>query len=118
MRELVFKNLISEDRTKKDLYISEVVDKNGMRTVMTRHSIYKIGDHNKITNPEEITKWHSNQIRNNKRQVFILKRRDTKLKKDIFACDVVGDLYVVVDDILYSIAFKHSFEVDFLSIQR
>lgn len=119
MRELVFKNLTSDDRRRKDLYISETIDKNGVKTITQRHSVYIIRDHNRFNNVAELIKWQKNtHINGNKRHVFIFKKRDTKSKKESFVCDVVGTFYAVLKTHVYSIAFKHSFEVDFLATKN
>ena len=119
MREVIFKNLTSGDRTKRDLYISETIENNGVKTIIQRHSVYRIGSHNKIKTPKELVELQSKgSVEYDKRHVFIFKKRDTKLKKDSFICDIVGKFYAIVKDELYSIAFKHSFEIDFLSVAK
>jgi len=115
MRELIFKNLTSENKRRKDLYISETLDKDGVRTITRRHSVYIIGNRNKVKDEKELMQHKTqNPINTTSRHVFIFKKRDTKLKKDSFICDVVGKFYAVVKNDLYSVAFKHSFEIDFL----
>jgi hypothetical protein len=59
MRELVFKNLTSGDKRRKDLYISETIERNGVRTVTQRHSIYVINSHNKFNTSNELIQWQS-----------------------------------------------------------
>jgi len=119
MRELVFKNLISDDRKRRDLFISETNEKNGVKTVTKRHSTYIISETRKITDPKELAEWQKeNSVKYNKRHVFIFKKKDTESKEDSFVCDVVGKFYAVVKDELYSIAFKHSFELDFLLVKK
>ncbi|MBU1853910.1 MAG: hypothetical protein KJ957_07700 [Candidatus Omnitrophica bacterium] len=116
MRELLFKNLTSKDKTRKDLYIAETVERDGVKTITRRHSVYIVEDHSKFKNPDglKINKAKAQLDSTNKRHVFIFKKRDTKLKKDCFICDVIGRFFAVVDSEIYSIAFKHSFEIDFL----
>ncbi len=115
MRELVFKNLTSEDKRRRDLYISETLDKNGVKTITRRHSVYIIGKRSKVKDEKELMQ-HKIQAPTNttNRHVFIFKKRKTKLKKDSCICEVVGKFYAVVKNDLYSVAFKHSFEIDFL----
>ena len=118
MRELLFKALTSEDRTRKDLTMSETVENNGLKTVTRRHSLYIIGDHHRITDPQELLDWQAQPPKSaDRRHIFIFKKQDRNLKKDSFICDVVGKFYAVVKGELYSIAFKHSFEIDFLFAQ-
>ena len=119
MRELTFKNLTSQNKKRKDLYISETIDRDGVRTITRRHSVYIIANHTKIKNPKRLTQYKTKPPEDStKRHVFIFKKRDTKLKRDTFVCDVVGKFYAVVKSEIYSIAFKHSFEIDFLFDQN
>ena len=117
MRELVFKNLTSGDKKRRDLFISETIEKNGIKTMTQRHSIYVINGHNIFVNPEELIQWKTKACMNNRRHVFIFKKRNTKEKKDSFVCDVVGKFYAVIKNEVYSIGFKHSFEIDFQPVK-
>lgn len=115
MRELVFKNLTSLDKKRRDLSISETIEQNGIKTITRRHSVYIISGRNKCYNPDDlmpIQKVIPGDY--NKRHIFIYKKRDTKVGKDTFVCDVVGKFYAVVKEEVYAIAFKHSFEIDFV----
>jgi len=115
MRELLFKNITSENKKRKDLYVSETFDNDGITTTTQRRSTYIMGACNKFKNLEEILEWKKNIGPNpGKRHIFIIKKRDTKLNKDAFVCDVIGKFYAVSDCDIYSVVFKHSFEVDFL----
>jgi hypothetical protein len=114
MRELLFKNITSENKKRKDLFVSETFDQNGVTTTTQRRSTYIIGACNKFKSLEELLAWKKNVGQNaGKRHVFIIKKRDTILNKDAFICDVIGKFYAVSQCDIYSVAFKHSFEVDF-----
>ena len=114
MRELLFKNITSENKKRKDLYVSETVDRDGVITTTQRHSTYILGGCNKFKSLEELAEWKKTTgLKASKRHIFIIKKRDTSLHKDMFICDVVGRFYAVSGSDIYSIAFKHSFEIDF-----
>ena len=114
MRELLFKDITSENKKRKDLFVSETFDQNGVTTTTQRRSTYIIGACNKFKNLEELLAWKKNVGPNaGKRHVFIIKKRDTILNKDAFICDIIGKFYAVSQCDIYSVAFKHSFEVDF-----
>ena len=119
MRELVYKNLTTGNKKRKDLFITETVEKDGLKTVTRRHSMYVVGGHTRFSNPKEVM--YFKKIRSagaNKRHIFIFKKRDSISKKDIFVCDVVGKFYAVVKNDLYSVAFKHSLEIDFFCTEK
>ena len=118
MKELLFKDITSEDKKRKDLYVSETIDKDGITTTTQRHSTYILGGRNNFKTLEEMANWKKTiGLNANKRHIFIIKKRDTKLGKDMFICDIVGRFYAVSGFDIYSIAFKHSFEVDFAHTQ-
>ncbi len=120
MREIVVKNITSENKRKKDLYITEIVEKNGLKTITRRHSLYILRRHNKIGDPNELIVNQSGLEMNNKtkRHVFIFKKQDTKHKKESFICDVVGKFYAVVKDEFYSLRTRDSFVIDILALQE
>ena len=118
MRELLFKDITSGDKKRKDLYVSETVNKNGVTATTQRHSTYIIGGCNKFKTLEELAEWKKATGQTaEKRHIFIIKKHDTKHSKDIFTCDIVGRFYAVTGCDIYSVAFKHSFEVDFTYTQ-
>jgi len=118
MRELLFKNITSGNKKRKDLYVTETLNRNGITTITQRHSTYIVGACNKFKTLEELAEWKKTTgLKANKRHVFIIKKRDSKLNKDMFICDIVGRFYAVTGSDIYSIAFKHSFEVDFLYVK-
>ena len=116
MRELVFKNLTSVNKKRRELFISETVENNGVKTTTQRHSTYIISTHMKFNNQKELIEWQKNKMphASKKRHVFIFKKRDTEARTDSFVCDVVGNFYAIVNYEVYQIAFKHSFQIDFL----
>lgn len=118
MRELMFKNLTSIDKKRKDIFITETIEKGGIRTITQRHSTYIINNRNSFSDHKELKEWQKVVSVHNRRHIFIFKKRDTKEKKDIFICDVVGKFYAVVKNSVYSVAFKHSFEIDFLPAEK
>jgi hypothetical protein len=103
MRELVFKNLTSGNKKRKDLYISETIEKNGLKTVMRRHSSYLIGNSGNVDKGTSA----------NNKHVFISRKRDTKLGKSAFVYDVVGKFYTIINEEVYPVTFKHSLEINF-----
>ena len=74
MRELLFKNITSENKKRKDLYVSETFDNDGITTTTQRRSTYIMGACNKFKNLEEILEWKKNIGPNpGKRHIFIIK---------------------------------------------
>lgn len=118
MRELVFKNLTSVNKKRRDLLISETVERNGIKTITKRHSVYIVTKHIKLEGIDGITPKNAFTPSDyNKRHIFICKKKDTRLGKDSFICDVIGRVYAIAEGEMYTIAFKHSFELDFVLVK-
>lgn len=106
MRDLLFKNLTSEDKKRKMISSSEIVDKAGVRTIVRRHFIYfakEIEDNN-------VTK-HSPYL-------FVLKERNTKEKKEKFYCRMKGSVYAVCQGHLFLVQFMHSLKINIVAISK
>lgn len=106
MRDLLFKNLISEDKKRRMISSSEIVDKSGVRTIVRRHFIYfakEIQD-NQTTKPSPC--------------LFVLKEHNTKEKKEKFYCRMKGSIYTVSGGHLFLVQFMHSLKITILAISK
>lgn len=100
MRNLVFKNLTSEDRTKKIIVSTETFDKSGIRTYISRHLICLIRE---ITPDESLSQVSPS--------LYILKERNNQTQKERFIFRLKGSIYTVVNGHLYLISFLHSLRI-------
>ena len=99
MRDLLYKNLTSEDRRRKTISSSEIVDKQGVRSVVHRHfsCIIKEADSSNLT-------------------VFapslnVVKQRNTKLHQEHFFCKMKGRMLIANSSKLYNIYFIHTLNI-------
>lgn len=118
MREVIFKNLTSVQSRKKDILLKEVFERNGIKARTERRSFYFIKDVNHLESDEELRKWVSSQADVNapvKRHFHIMKVHNDNLGTDRFLCKILGIFYAVVDRDVYTIAFLHSFKINFLN---
>ena len=116
MREVVFKNLTSPRSGKKDILLKEVFQRDGVTAKTERRSFYFIKDISRLQNDEELQTWVSSQNNKNepvKRHFHILKEHSDALGTDKFICKILGLFYAVVDRDIYTIAFLHSFKINF-----
>ena len=104
MRDLLFKNLTSQDHRRKVLASSEIVDKAGIRTIVRRHFVYFVKEVN------------DNKLENHSPYLFVLKERNTKQKTERFYCRMKGNIYAVCQGRLFLIQFMHSLKIKLTAI--
>ncbi len=100
MRDLLFKNLSCPRRGRKILASSEVADKEGVHSVVRRHFAYIVKP---IPNP---------QVDKPEPYLYVLKERNTLLKREHFFCKVKGSVLAVNEGKFYLIIFVHTLNVE------
>ena len=100
MRDLIFKNLVSDDRKKRILQAQEIISNDGVRTEIYRGFVCLI-------KPAEETKDQTEQP-----QVYITKYHDTKLQTEKLLLKIKGGLYAINNGELYFLSFCHSLRVN------
>lgn len=116
MREVLFKNLTSIQSRKKDILLKEVFERDGVVARTERRSFYFIKDVNNLHSDEELERWANSQEDRKepiKRRLHIMKEHNDALGIDKFICKIFGIFYAVVGKDIYTIAFLHSFKINF-----
>jgi len=101
MRDLVFKNLTSQDKRKRVLWASETINEDGILTKIHKYLIYIIKEAKK----DEVHK-------NEKPEVYVLKQRNTKEKTERFQIKMKGAIYCLAKEKCYFISFCHTLKID------
>jgi len=106
MRDLLFKNLTSEDKRRKIIATSEIMDKEGVRSTIRRHfvCILKEVESNKTEMPLP--------------NLYILKERNRKSQKEKFFCRIKGSVYAIANGKLFLILFMHSLKINLETIPQ
>lgn len=105
MRDLIYKNLISEDRKRKIVATSEITDKEGVHSVIRRHFICIV---------KEIK---DNNMQGPVPYVYVLKKRDTREQKEEFFCRIKGSMFAVNCGRLFLIQYMHSLKIDLSAVK-
>ncbi len=116
MREVVYKNLTSARSGKKDVLFKEVFERDGVTARTERRSFYFIKEVVHLKSDEELQTWIGSQNNRSepvKRHFHIMKEHNDALGTDKFICKILGLFYAVVDRDIYTIAFLHSFKINF-----
>ena len=99
MRDLLYKNLTSSDHRRKIISSSEIVDKEGVHSVVHRHfsCIVKEVTETGVTTPQP--------------SLYVLKERNTKQNQEHFFCKVKGSIIAAAAGKLYNIYFIHTLSI-------
>lgn len=99
MRDLLFKNLTSNDKKKRIITSAEIVDRQGVRSTIRRHFVCVAKEmlDKKMEQPSPY--------------LFVVKERNTKERREKFFCRVKGSIYAVCNGKLYLILFMHSLRI-------
>lgn len=115
MREIVFRNLISQDKRHADISITEVFENKDVVTTAEKSCIYVIKKQ-ELLGPSlncEIPYLIEDLSKNNcpKRQFFITRFQDEKKHSEYLFLRVLGDFYVVFANQLFLVSFKYMMKV-------
>ena len=116
MREVVFKNMVSDNSRVKNIFLQEVFERDGMVARTERRCFYYIKEVTPMQEVKNLEKWveRKNTIEPlGKRQFHIFKQHSDQKGEDKLICKIIGTFYAIVNTKVYTIAFLHSFKVRF-----
>jgi hypothetical protein len=99
MRDLLFKNLTSLPKKRRIITSSEIIDKQGIRSIIRRHFICMI---------KEVK---GNQFPKPQPYLYVLKERNNNEQKEKFFCRIKGSLYAINNNRIFLILFMHSLKI-------
>lgn len=106
MRDIVFKNLVSDQKKRRIISTSEVSDDKGIRSIIRRHFVYIV---KQITNEQEQTPRPVPYL-------YILKEHNNKEQKERFFCRIKGSMYTIFNGKPVLILFMHSLKITFKTL--
>jgi len=106
MRDLLFKNLTSEDKKRRIISSLEVADREGVRTAIHRHFVCII---------KEV---QYGQFRPPSPYIYVLRNRNNKEQREQFFCRIKSSVYAVNNGKLFLILFMHSLKINLTSITK
>ena len=116
MREILFKDLTSIASRKKDIFLREVFERDGVIAKTERRCFYFIKEVLPVDGPDRLQEWLNSQSETpspKKRHFYILKEHSDSLGEDKVVCKIAGTFYAVAGQNVYTIAFLHSFKARF-----
>jgi len=114
MREMLFRDLNSDDRRKKDLILTELREEDGISTRVEKRYTYSVTAVTRPTNlqdapaamqlPDSWSLWANPE---RPRQVFVRKSRDKHDGSEYFTYKIVGSFYAVQEAVTYLVKYRH-----------
>ncbi|MFH0791092.1 MAG: hypothetical protein V2A64_05620 [Candidatus Omnitrophota bacterium] len=104
MRDIVFKNLVSDQKKRRIISTSEVTDDKGIRSVIRRHFVYIV---------KQIS---GRQVNRPVPYLYVLKEHNNKEQKEKFFCRIKGSMYTVCNGKPLLILFMHSLKITFKTL--
>jgi len=101
MRDLVFKNLTSRNKSRRILLAKEIINEEGILTKIQKHLIYDI---------RELRNNNTQDLKTNN-ELFIIKEKNTKLKTESFFIKMKSSVYVNSDKRVFLVNFLHSLKI-------
>ena len=117
MHEVTFKHRKSVESSKKDIFLREVFEKDGIISTTERRCFYFIKNVKKLSEGQDLKEWidlENNSVPPGKRHFSVFKEHNDRLGTDKLICKIAGIFYAVVDRRIYTIAFLHHFKVSFI----
>ncbi|MFA5059233.1 MAG: hypothetical protein WC676_01215 [Candidatus Omnitrophota bacterium] len=102
MRELLFKNLVSKDRKRTELFLSEHLEKDGLAQHVEKRTVYKIKEILEFTQPADLQLFIDQRKKDaHQPQTYIIRTIDKKQATEKYICNMVGLQYAVLGDKIY-----------------
>jgi len=115
MREIVYKNLTGKDKNRRDLYVKELVSKDGVLARIERKCSYFIRKKIYIEDPNDLESLNLLKRSKNawkKKHFHVLRRHNSNTGEDTLICKVASTFYAIVGHYVFCIAFVHQFKMD------
>jgi hypothetical protein len=100
MRDLLYKNLTSVERGRKIVSSSEIMDKDGVHSVIRRYFAYTV------------KQVESTNVNKPDPYLYVLKERNSKEKREHFFCKIKGNILAANKGKLLLILFVHTLSIE------
>ena len=115
MREIIFKNLTTKNHRRRDLWIQETADENGLHAEIQKRCVFLIKNHKRLPGEGAVERWinkHSNDRQCRLRNLTVIRTENTKEGTKHFFFKAIGSFYAVMGEEIFSIGFVQTYEVN------
>ena len=117
MREMVLKNLVSDDKKRREIFISESLNEQGAIQKLEKRTIYIIKEVLKVTpdfNLQLILNQRQNEGKMQPKQTYFTRISNSNKSEEKFIYKVYGDSYAMIDDKLFIIRLVQYLKIEFI----
>ena len=112
MREIVVRNLTSDDWMKRDCVVTELMRQGDYVTKVMRRCTYRVESETALPTIDDSVAWAKNIDPVPPRQVFITKDLDPDTGGEKVVYKVLGHFYVVLGLSVYCVGYRHILSMD------
>lgn len=115
MREILVKNLTSEDKHSRRLHILEKVEQNGVLATSQRQCLYFLREKERFSGLEEMKNWlalHQFPDNTKIRYLNIVKSKNTSTNEESLTYKIAGRSYLLIGAAIFCVFFTHTFKVE------
>lgn len=109
MKEVLFKDMTSHNRMRRELSIVETMEAHGSVAKIVKRCLYVVKG---LSYYDGIGSMKLDGVNCPPRQIFIRKIQNTHDHNERFLYKVTGELYAVSKNVMFTVAFRHSFEMN------
>ena len=99
MRDLVYKNLTSNDRKRRVVACSEVIDNGGVRSIVRRHFVCLVSEVTDV------------QFQKPAPYLHIIREKNSLEQREQFYCRLKGSVLATSNERFFRITFVHSLKI-------
>lgn len=112
MREVLVRNLTSEDHLKRDCLIKERMTQGEYTTHVTRRCTYRVESQTVLPATQDAIQWAQSLDPVKPRQVFVTKTLDPETGGERVVYKVLGHFYVVMERSIFCVGYRHILSMD------
>lgn len=108
MKEVLFRDMVSPDRMRREMSVVETMQANGSVAKIVKRCLYIVKG---LTYYDGIGPFNISNVDCPSRRISICKIHNTRNRNEHFLYKISGELYAVSKNVLFTIGFRHSFEM-------
>ena len=112
MREILVRNLTSQDWLKRDCVVTELMHQGDYATKVIRRCTYHVESKTALPSLDDSVQWARNLDPVPPRQVFVTKDLDPDTGGERVVYKVLGHFYVVLERDVYCVGYRHILSMD------
>jgi len=115
MREIIFKHLTTHNHKRRDLWMQEETEENGVQAKVQKRCVYMIKGHRHFDAQSDLDRWmreNTTESQCRLRNLTVTRIQDSKANTRRFSFKAIGSFYALVGEDLFSIGFVQTYEVD------